>query len=74
MPLPKASTLLNFTDEGDRAKRRLVRKQDNLAGGNRQSQPNYRQRFTCVGPLLCASSRTLPLPLGESRWSRRIAP
>ena len=39
MPLSKGLTFQDFADEPDRAKRTLVRKQDNLAGGNRQPQP-----------------------------------
>jgi len=44
MPLPKGLTLLDFTDDGDRAKRTLVRKLDNSAGRSRQqSQLNFRR-------------------------------
>ncbi|MET0644494.1 MAG: hypothetical protein ABWZ17_08960 [Candidatus Binatia bacterium] len=40
MPLSKGLTFQDFADERDRAKRTLVRKQDNLAGVRRQrSQP-----------------------------------
>jgi hypothetical protein len=44
MPLPKELTLQDLTNERNRAKRALVRVQDNLAGATRQrSEPRFRR-------------------------------